>query len=148
MHPTLRLNVYMKSTGGFTIGELAHEFGLATHVLRHWESMGLLQPGRDGVGQRRYGEADLVRVALILIGKEAGFGLRELQILLGTDNPMSHPELLRRHVAALEDRIARATAAKQLIEHALACPAAFDECPHAKEQIAARIPSRMAPIGK
>lgn len=138
----------MKSTGGFTIGELAHEFGLATHVLRHWESMGLLQPGRDGVGQRRYGDADLIRVALILIGKEAGFGLRELQILLGTDNPMSHPELFQRHVAALEDRIARATAAKQLIEHALACPIPFETCPHAKEQIAARIPARLTAIVK
>jgi MerR family transcriptional regulator, copper efflux regulator len=149
MHRTLRLNVHMKSTGGFTIGALAREFGLATHVLRHWESMGLLRPGRDGAGQRRYAEADLVRVALILIGKEAGFGLRQLQILLGAGSPMSHPDLLRRHVAALEDRIARATAAKQLIEHALGCPAPFDECPHAKEQIAARIPARMAAaIGK
>ncbi len=62
----------MKSTGEFTIGELAHEFGLATHVLRHWESMGLLRPGRNGAGQRRYGRADLARVAMILIGKDEG----------------------------------------------------------------------------
>jgi hypothetical protein len=27
-----------------TIGELAARFGLATHVLRHWEAMGLLTP--------------------------------------------------------------------------------------------------------
>jgi MerR family transcriptional regulator, copper efflux regulator len=130
----------MKSSGGLTIGELAHRFGLATHVLRHWESMGLLAPGRDDGGQRRYGEADLVRVALILMGKEAGFSLRELCKLLATDNPMDHPQLLRRHVAALEDRIARATAAKDLIEHALSCPLPFNECPHARERIAARIP--------
>lgn len=130
----------MKSSGGFTIGELAHRFGLATHVLRHWESMGLLAPGRDGGGQRRYGEADLVRVAVVLMGKEAGFGLRELRTLLSTNNPMDHPELLRRHVTALEDRIARATAAKELIEHALSCPLPFDECPHAQERIAASIP--------
>ncbi|SCF19107.1 DNA-binding transcriptional regulator, MerR family [Micromonospora viridifaciens] len=130
----------MKSSRGLTIGELADRFGLATHVLRHWEGMGLLAPERDGGGQRRYGETDLARVALILMGKEAGFGLRELRTLLGTDNPMDHPELLRRHVAGLEDRIARATAAKELIEHALACPLPFDECPHAREQILARIP--------
>ena len=130
----------MKSSGALTIGELAHRFGLATHVLRHWESMGLLAPGRDRGGQRRYGAADLVRVALILMGKEAGFGLGELRELLATDNPMDHPALLKQHIVTLEDRITRATAAKELIEHALSCPTPFDECAHAQEQIAARIP--------
>ena len=31
-----------------TIGELAARFGLATHVLRHWEAVGLLGPERRG----------------------------------------------------------------------------------------------------
>jgi hypothetical protein len=66
----------------------------------------------------------------------------ELRDLLAADNPMDHPQLLRRHVTTLEERIARATAAKELIEHALSCPLPFDECPHAREQIAARIPPR------
>jgi hypothetical protein len=43
-------------------------------------------------------------------------------------------------MAELDERIANATAARQLIEHALACPLPFDDCPHAREQIAARIP--------
>lgn len=130
----------MKSSA-WTIGELAQRFGLATHVLRHWESMGLLQPGRDRGGQRRYGEADLVRVAMILMGKQAGFGLGELRTLLSTGNPMEHTELLRRHVAQLDEVIARASAAKELIEHAMACPLPFAECPHARERIEARIPA-------
>ncbi len=123
-----------------SIGELADRFGLATHVLRHWESMGLLAPGRVAGGQRRYGQADLARVALILMGKEAGFGLRELRELLSTASPLDHPDLLRHHVTVLEQRIAQAQAAKELIEHALGCPLSFDECPHARERIAARIP--------
>src|SRR5262249_30579296 len=65
---TMQVNVHMKSSGELTIGELANRFGLATHVLRHWESMGLLVPGRDRGGQRRYGDGDLARVALILMG--------------------------------------------------------------------------------
>jgi DNA-binding transcriptional MerR regulator len=123
-----------------TIGELAGRFGLATHVLRHWESMGLLAPGRAAGGQRRYGHADLARVAMILMGKEAGLGLRELREVLRTGNPMDHAQLLRRHVTVLEQRIAQAHAAKDLVEHALSCPMKFDECPHAREQISARIP--------
>ncbi|MFI5490696.1 MerR family transcriptional regulator [Micromonospora echinaurantiaca] len=140
MRLTVQVNVHMKSSDLLTIGDLAHRFGLATHVLRHWETMGLLAPGRDGARQRRYGQADLIRVALIMMGKEAGFSLRQLRTLLGTGNPMDHPERLRRHIAELDERIAKATAAKQLIEHALSCPLPFDECPHAREQIAARIP--------
>jgi len=128
------------SHGHLTIGELASRFGLATHVLRHWESMGLLAPGRAAGGQRRYGHADLARVAMVLMGKEAGLGLREMRELLSTANPMDHADLLRRHVTVLEHRIAQAQAAKDLIEHALSCPLSFDECPHAREQISSRIP--------
>lgn len=135
------VNVHMKSTGEWTIGELAQRFRLAPHVLRHWESVGLLAPARDRGGQRRYARGDLARVAVILMAKDAGFGLRDLRTLLTGDSPMDHPDVLRRHVAVLDDRIAKATAAKELIEHALACPLPFDECPHAREQIAARIPA-------
>jgi MerR family transcriptional regulator, copper efflux regulator len=137
---TVQINVHMKSSADLTIGELACRFGLATHVLRYWESMGLLAPVRAAGGQRRYGHTELARVAMILMGKEAGLGLRELREMLSTGNPMNHADLLRRHVTVLEHRIAQAQAAKDLVEHALSCPMSFDECPHAREQIEARIP--------
>lgn len=135
----MKVNVHMKSSD-LTIGELAGRFGLPTHVLRHWESVGLLAPARQDSGHRRYGQAELRRVAMIHMGKEAGLGLRALRRLLSTDDPMDHADLLRGHVAELERRISQAQAAKDLIEHALACPLPFDECPHAREQIDARIP--------
>lgn len=133
----------MKSSEEMAIGELAGRFGLATHVLRHWESMGLLEPARRTGGQRAYGQADLERVALILMGKEPGFTLGELRVLLSAPDPMEHRDLLRHHVQELERRILRARAAKDLIEHALACPHSFAECEHARRQIAVRIPSLM-----
>jgi MerR family transcriptional regulator, copper efflux regulator len=132
----MAVNVHMKSS---TIGEVAGRFGVATHVLRHWESMGLLAPTRDAGGQRRYGDEDLARVAMILMGKEIGLGLGELRALLITGNPMDQRDLLRGHLAVLERRIAEATAAKELVEHGLSCPLSFHECPHVREQIAARI---------
>ncbi len=39
----------MKSSP-WTIGELAARFGLATHVLRHWEDVGLLTPSATPAG--------------------------------------------------------------------------------------------------
>jgi DNA-binding transcriptional MerR regulator len=77
---------------------------------------------------------------MILMGKEAGLDLRELRELLSSADPMDHSDLLRRHVVVLERRIAQAQAAKELIEHALDCPLSFDQCPHARERIASRIP--------
>jgi DNA-binding transcriptional MerR regulator len=130
----------MKSTERFSIGDLAERFGLPAHVLRYWESMGLLEPARHPGGQRSYEQADLTRVALILMGKQAGFTLGELRAILSAPSPMDHRDLLRRHVQELERRITQAQAAKDLIEHALACPHSFTECRHAREQIAAWIP--------
>lgn len=127
----------MKASADLSIGELADRFGLAAHVLRHWESVGLLEPARDAYGQRRYGPGDLTRVALIVMGKAAGFTLPRLRELLTGGNPMDRPELLREHLRGLEERIARASAARDLIEHALSCPREFHECDHARERIAA-----------
>lgn len=126
----------MKSSE-LTIGDLARRFGLATHVLRHWESMGLLAPARAAGGQRRYGEDDLYRIALILMGKEAGVSLRDVREFLVSGGDKA---LLHRHLADLERRIREAQAAKELIEHAIACPLPVDECPDARAEIAARIP--------
>ncbi|GAA1038163.1 MerR family transcriptional regulator [Virgisporangium ochraceum] len=136
---TVPVNVRMKSSG-LTIGELADRFGLATHVLRHWESKGLLAPRRVAGGQRRYTESDVTRVAMILIGKEAGFELGDLRTLLDGGDPRRHTDLLHRHLAALQEPTDRAAASKELIEHGLACPEPFDTCPHARQHIAAHIP--------
>ncbi|GAB2914833.1 MerR family transcriptional regulator [Streptomyces mayteni] len=124
-----------------SIGELAGRFGLATHVLRHWESVGLLTPDRAPGGQRRYGDDELRRVAMILIGKEAGLGLGDLRELLAAVNDLGdRRSLLRHHHARLVERIAQAQAAKRFIEEVLECPLSFDECPRARAEIEARIP--------
>ena len=75
MRPILRLHVDMKSSATMSIGEAAGHFGLATHVLRHWETMGLLSPPRATGGRRRYERSDLYRVASVLLAKEAGLAL-------------------------------------------------------------------------
>ncbi|MFC6080072.1 MerR family transcriptional regulator [Sphaerisporangium aureirubrum] len=128
-----------------TIGELAARFGLPTHVLRHWETAGLLAPTRHENGHRRYGPPDLRRVAMILMGKDAGLSLGALSQLLSTPNPLDHTDLLKEHITVLDRRIAQAQSAKSLIEHALACPLNFDNCPHAHTQIESRIPTPQDP---
>ncbi|KAA9150720.1 MerR family transcriptional regulator [Amycolatopsis acidicola] len=129
----------MKSSD-LAIGEVAARFGLPTHVLRHWESVGLLAPARDG-GQRRYSHDELVRVALILMGKRVGLSLRQVRALVENRDAAEEAALLRAQVEALDRRIAEAREAKALLEHALECPLSFHECPDARAAIESWIPA-------
>jgi MerR family transcriptional regulator, copper efflux regulator len=70
---------------------VAERFGLATHVLRHWESEGLLPPVRDG-DRRRYTDADQNRVAAILLAKaQAAMAMLEGALTCPHDDIMTCP---------------------------------------------------------
>ncbi|MPY48134.1 MerR family transcriptional regulator [Streptomyces acidicola] len=123
-----------------TIGALAERFGLATHVLRHWEAMGLLTPARDAAGRRRYGNADLTRVAVILRAKEAGLSLDTVRSLAATTDPATRRDILREEAQALRSRIAAAQTSLELIECALGCDHEdFTQCAHFHRMVADRI---------
>ncbi|WP_454197378.1 MerR family transcriptional regulator [Nocardia sp. Marseille-Q1738] len=124
--------------GDISIGELAARFGLATHVLRHWEDAGLLAPRRDGAGRRRYRDDDAETVAMILLGKQVGLSLDELATLFAEASDRSaRRALLRAHRDQLVFHIAKATAALETISHALDCDAEdFRGCPHFRAKVA------------
>ncbi|MFI6880020.1 MerR family transcriptional regulator [Streptomyces sp. NPDC050400] len=127
-----------------SIGALASRFGLATHVLRHWESMGLLHPERDAAGRRRYTGSDLTRVATILVFKEAGLDLDTIRTLSTTaaDRATRH-EILRAEADELRSRIAAAQTSLELIEGGLTCTHEdVTECPNYRRLIAERIGTR------
>ncbi|MFF7457103.1 MerR family transcriptional regulator [Kitasatospora sp. NPDC008115] len=105
-----------------SIGALAERFGLATQVLRHRESVGLLAPARDAAGRRRYGAADRTRVAVILRAKEAGLSLDAIRALTAaTADAARCRDLLRAEAEALRTRIAAAQASLDILECALTC---------------------------
>ncbi|MFB4319249.1 MerR family transcriptional regulator [Actinomadura sp. 21ATH] len=140
MRAMLRLNVDMKSSATLSIGELAGHFGLATHVLRHWETMGLLSPARAAGGRRRYGRSDLYRVASILLAKEAGLALADIRDMLATTDIGRRREIQRRHRDALVRKIAEMRAAVEFLEGGLACDYEdITECPNYRSLVAGRI---------
>lgn len=122
-----------------TIGDIAARFGLATHVLRHWESLGLLTPTRNAAGRRRYSTDHLYRVAAIMRAKEAGCSLQDIHDMIGTSDPQARHAILARHRVELAQRIARAQAALDLIDDALSCDHDdLTSCPHFQAAIGAR----------
>lgn len=119
---------------------MAQRFGLATHVLRHWESVGLLDPDRAVGARRRYGTDDLYRVAMILRAKEAGLGLDDIRDMLTAHSPAARQEILRKHRDELARRIAEATAALELLDCALDCTHQdVATCPRFQAQLAQRV---------
>jgi MerR family transcriptional regulator, copper efflux regulator len=119
------------AAAAMTIGELAARFDLAPHVLRHWEAMGLLAPAARVNGRRRYSQEHLSRVAMIIGGKTGGLSLEQLRGLLAARSPDDRRELLERHLADLQQRIAEIERSKAMIEHALDCDEHdFTRCPN------------------
>jgi DNA-binding transcriptional MerR regulator len=69
-----------------TVGELAQLAGVTVRTLHHYDEIGLLSPsGRSDAGYRLYEYSDLVRLQEILIWRQLGFPLQEIQRLL--DDP-------------------------------------------------------------
>jgi MerR family transcriptional regulator, copper efflux regulator len=117
--------VDMKSTPEgppWSIGDVAARFGLETHVLRHWESVGLLEPARDSAGRRRYGEDDVVRIAVVIRSQSAGMSLEQIGVLLDGGNRGRH-EVLEAHVADLDRRMEEMARSREMTLHALRCRA-------------------------
>jgi MerR family copper efflux transcriptional regulator len=144
MQTMLRLNVDMKSNEGggiaLTVGGAAERFGLATHVLRHWEATGLLSPARDSADRRVYGPGDLYRMAVILRAKEAGLGLDSIREMLTTRDAAARRDILRRQHDDLVRRIAELEYSVALVECALDCDHEdFTQCPEFQATMAARI---------
>ena len=117
------------------MGDVAAKFGLATHVLRHWEDVGLLRPARDGAGRRRYGLDDLGRVAVIIRSKDSGMSLEQIAVLLDADAPGRH-RVLQTHLDDLARRMAEMERSREMTEHALSCRAHdVATCPNFKRFI-------------
>ncbi|GAA4373335.1 MerR family transcriptional regulator [Nocardioides caricicola] len=121
---------------------MAARFGLETHVLRHWEDVGLLAPDRDAAGRRRYGQDDLVRIAVVVRSKAAGMSLEQIAVLLDADAADRHA-VLEAHIADLDRRMADMQRSRAMTEHALSCRAHdIATCPRFKEGVADLVAGR------
>lgn len=105
-----------------SIGDLAAEYGLAPHVLRHWEDIGVLVPARRRGGQRRYTQEQRHRVAVVLLAQRAGMSLKQIREVMDSPHVEERRALLTSHLAELEERMARLREARQIVEEGMVCP--------------------------
>ena len=96
------------------IGELAQRAGLSTKALRFYEQAGVLpRPARTASGYRDYDETALARLGFVRAAQSAGLTLAEIRTIIEVREDQGRPcehvaDLLDRHVAALDQRIAEA----------------------------------------
>ena len=105
---------------GMTIGKLAEAGGVGVETIRYYQRRGLLAEPERGYmgGVRRYGDDDARRLRFIRSAQAAGFTLEQIGELLELDARDDRPrarELARERIAALDDRIAELTAARDAL---------------------------------
>lgn len=129
------LNVDMKSSR-LTIGQVAEHFDLPAHVLRHWESMGLLAPARVEGDRRSYSHDDLYQVASIVIMKRAGLPLPDIREFLTSVHTPARKDVLRRNHDALQARMAALQTALDFLDAGLKCTHEdIASCPNARAHL-------------
>jgi len=89
------------------VGDLARVTGLTVRTLHHYDRLGLLSPGRDAAGRRRYGPAETRRLHQIIALRGFGLPLAEIARLLEGEGP-DPLRLLHRQLEQAEERIAAA----------------------------------------
>ena len=113
------------------ITEVARRTGLTASTLRFYEEKGLIASiGRRGL-HRVFDSKVLERLALIALGRSAGFSLDEIALMFAPDG---RPRLDRRMLAAkaeeLDRTIRKLTEMRDGLRHAAACRApSHMECP-------------------
>lgn len=113
------------------IAEVAKRSGLPASTLRFYEEKGLITSiGRRGL-RRLFGADVLERLALIALGRSAGFSLDEIARMFGANGrPLIDRQLLADKAEELDNSIRKLTAMRDGLRHAAVCSApSHMECP-------------------
>jgi DNA-binding transcriptional MerR regulator len=129
----MQLQADLRSRGStyLDITEVVRRSGVPASTLRFYEEKHLIvSTGRRGL-HRLFDPGVLERLALIALGKAAGFSLDEIALMFG---PGGRPRIDRQMLAAkadeLDSRIRELTSMRDGLRHAAACPApSHIECP-------------------
>jgi DNA-binding transcriptional MerR regulator len=113
------------------IAQVAQQSGVAASTLRFYEDKGLIASiGRRGL-RRAFNSSVLEKLALIALGRTAGFSLEEIALMFASDGqPRIDRQMLSAKAQELDRTIRRLSTMRDGLRHAAACPApSHMECP-------------------
>jgi len=119
------------------IGEAAKASGISAKMIRHYESVGLVQAAaRTDSGYRQYSAVDIHKLRFIRHARDLGFSIAEIGELVGLWNDRNRPSrqvkaLAERHILELDRKARDLLAMKATLEHLTHCCHGDDrpECP-------------------
>ena len=128
------------------IGEVASRAGIPASTLRFYEEKGLVKSvGRRGL-RRQYDREVLERLALIALGRAAGFSLDEIARMFSPEGRVKiDRQMLLDKAGELDGTIRKLSAMRAGLRHAAACRApSHMECPTFRKllQRAGKLPRR------
>lgn len=121
------------------ISEVARRSGVAASTLRFYEQKGLIaSTGRRGL-RRVFAPNVLERLALIALGRAAGFSLAEIALMFAPDGRVRiDRQMLTARAEELERTISKLSTMRDALRQAAACPApSHMECPNFRRHLQA-----------
>ncbi|MFV1527560.1 MULTISPECIES: helix-turn-helix domain-containing protein [Phaeobacter] len=116
------------------IGVLSEKSGIPPSTLRYYEEIGLIRSvARHGL-RRQFDAPVVTQLALISLGKMAGFSLDDIKCIFAKDGSPQLPRAeLHLRADALDDQIRGLTRLRDTLRHVADCPEeGHMECPKFK----------------
>ena len=129
------------------IAEVVKQAGIPASTLRFYEEKGLISSiGRRGL-RRLFDGRVLERLALISLGRSAGFSLEEISAMFAPDGrPRIDRQMLTAKAEELDKTIRKLSAMRDGLRHAAECPApSHMECPKFRRYLQAAAAGVIAP---
>lgn len=101
----------MIQEAAYTIQQVAGQTGLTSYTLRYYEDIGLLEPiARAANGHRRYSEADIGRIMMLMKLRKTNMSLDDMKYFVnlyreGSETAAERRELLEAHRQVVEAQI-------------------------------------------
>ncbi len=127
----MQVQVDLRSREKIDIAEVSRRAGVPASTLRFYEEKRLIKSsGRRGL-RRLFDPSILERLALVALGRAAGFSLDEIARMFGADGrPRIDRELLSAKADELDKTIRELKVLRRSLRHAAVCPApSHMECP-------------------
>lgn len=105
------------------ISEVAKRSGLATSTLRYYEEIGLIRSVGRRAQRRIFGQQILDQLAIIALGRAAGFSLHEIGYMLHVDGETQiNRQVLIAKAEEIDRSIKQMKAVREGLRHAANCP--------------------------